>query len=130
VLLTLDEAAGRGEIWVGGMPEALHLDGEGRIVQRFASQHLPLGVAGEGEPCWRTEAFEWRAPGQIVACSDGLLEAENAAGEQFGAARLAAALQAPPPARLEAVRAAVEAHLADTPTRDDISLAVVELDAA
>jgi len=125
VLLALDEAKGRGEIWVGGMPEVLRLDGEGRIVQRFASLHLPLGVAGEGEPSWRTEAFEWHEPGQIVACSDGLLEAENADGEPFGSARLADALRAP--SRLEAVRAAVETHLSGTPTRDDISVALVDL---
>jgi len=127
ILLMLDQAEGCGEIWVGGMPEVLWLDGAGHIQRRFDSCHLPLGVSDEGDPYWLTVAFSWREAGQLVACSDGLLEAENAGGEPFGVARLAAALRAPAAARLDAVRSAVGAHLADAPTHDDISLALVDL---
>lgn len=128
ILLMLDPDRGRGEIWLGGMPDVLRIDAAGAVRERIASRHLPLGVADEAEPYWQTESFEWREEGQIVLCSDGLLEAENAAGEAFGSERLAAALAvAPPQARLGAVRQAVEAHLAESATRDDISLAVIGL---
>jgi PAS domain S-box-containing protein len=126
-LLMVDAALGRGEIWVGGMPDILRVDGSGRVLGRFASRHLPLGIADGDGAAWQTEAFDWHDAEQLVLCSDGLLEAENARGEAFGAARLAEALVALPQARLGAVRAAIEAHLEGMPTHDDISLALVDL---
>lgn len=127
VLLMVDAARGRGEIWVGGMPDVLRVDAAGRVLGRFASRQLPLGIADADDATSRTEPFDWRGAEQLVLASDGLLEAENARGEAFGAARLAEALAALPQARLGAVRAAIEAHLEGMATHDDISLALVEL---
>lgn len=126
-LVCLDETAMRGEVWVGGTPEAFLLDGDGRISLEFASTHLPLGIVDnndiDAEPC----DFAWTKDNQLLLCSDGLLEAENAEGEPFGAARLAVAVAAAPPEhRVDAIQAALKQHLGLSAAADDVSIMLID----
>jgi hypothetical protein len=62
----------------------------------------------------------------LVIYSDGLIEAENSAGEPFGVERLAAALAgAASDARLAGTIAAVSAHRGDVATADDVAMILV-----
>jgi hypothetical protein len=64
---------------------------------------------------------------QLVLFSDGLVEAENAAGDVFGEERLAGLLgRAPPGARLDRVKEGVAVHLAGETAHDDMSLVLVQ----
>jgi len=116
------------EVWMGGMPSGLLLDANGKTVREVKSVHLPLGI----------DDFDWRksAPelldvpvggGQIVLFSDGLIEAQNAAGEPFGAERLGAALAGASANRLDAVKDAVAAHMGEQSPHDDVTLVLVDL---
>lgn len=130
-LACLDFAAQRAEIWVGGMPPASLIDGAGRLVQSFAARELPLGIVDSSQIDCRPETFTWSAAQQLVLCSDGLLEAENAAGEPFEQRRLLAALAgAPAAARQPAVQAALAAHLGSAAAQDDVSLMLIDCPAA
>lgn len=131
--VSFDMKGGRGEIWIGGMPEVLWIDAAGKVARRFCSQHLPLGIGisdaeTEGEPA--AEVFDCRDGGQLLLCSDGLLEAENTELVAFGEARLVAAITADngPAARCEAIRHAVHEHLAGAAAHDDISFVMVDMD--
>jgi PAS domain S-box-containing protein len=90
-LICLDEAARRGEIWVGGTPEAFLFDRWGRVATTFPSANLPLGIVNSEELGGVPNTFSWEAESQIVLCSDGLLEATNPDHEQFGTTRLISA---------------------------------------
>jgi CheY-like chemotaxis protein len=127
----VDPAHGECEFWVGGMPAVLLLDAAGQVVREVAATHLPLGIE---EMDWRAAAGEMlplpAGGGQLVLLSDGLLEARNAAGEEFGRARLHAALAGVPSAqRLEAVRDAIFAHLGEAAPHDDVTLILIDLPA-
>jgi len=126
--LCADPARGTSELWLGGLPPALLLDAEGRVLRELAAEHLPLGIE---DVDWRNAATTIldAPPGaQIVLLSDGLTEAVNAAGEAFGMARLRAALaSAPAGQRLDAVRDAVLAHMGDLAPHDDVTLMLVDL---
>jgi sigma-B regulation protein RsbU (phosphoserine phosphatase) len=62
----------------------------------------------------------------LLLCSDGVTEAMDAAGQEFGAeafrAAVAAAPPGPPARLLDHVLAAVRAHAGDAPQADDITL--------
>lgn len=126
--LCADPARGTSELWLGGLPPALLLDAEGRVLREFAAENLPLGIE---DVDWRNAATTISdvPPGaQIVLLSDGLTEAANAAGEAFGMARLRAALaSAPAGQRLDAVRDAVLAHMGDLAPHDDVTLMLIDL---
>jgi PAS domain S-box-containing protein len=125
-LLMLDEGARRGEIWNGGLPDALLLDADGSVRERFPSQHVPLGIAdGPGDMAPRP--FAWDGASQLVICSDGLIEAGDADGRMFGAERLETLLRATPAAqRFDAVQATLAEHMGEVQATDDLSLVIVD----
>jgi len=128
IILRFDEEARRGEVWVGGMPAALLLDGASHGLTRFESRHAPLGICPSDDELAQTEPFDWRPGGQMVMISDGVIEAESPVGEQFGEARLLTALACGDcQDLLGCVSRALSKHLCGFGARDDASIAVVRL---
>lgn len=126
-LLCLDADSRQGEIWNGGMPGTLLVDDSGVAIQTFISTQTPLGIVPNAALDCRGETFTLPANGQLVLCSDGLLEAENAAGEQFGAARLESAIAGRPmQTRFDAITAALSEHLLKSSAGDDISIMLID----
>lgn len=126
-LICLDEAERKGEAWVGGTPGALLFDGAGRQICEFASTQTPLGIVGNAEIDANPAEFTWQTGNQLVLCSDGLLEAENAEGQPFGHSGLAAAMAGcPAETRLEAINAALAQHLGQATACDDVSIVLVD----
>lgn len=80
------------ELWSGGMPTAYFINEHGKILREWHSAHPPLGILKDVDFQAKTETFRWNKPGQLLLYSDGLVEAENAAGERFGTDRLVQAL--------------------------------------
>src|SRR6185369_5818259 len=56
-LAAYDPLTGYLEVWNGGNPDGLLLDADGTLLRRFASTHLPLGVASGAELDTRTEGM-------------------------------------------------------------------------
>jgi len=117
------------EVWNGGIPVALLLGADGRCVRRFAPEHLPLGLEEKGLAP-QTTIHQWQASGsQFFACTDGLSEAHDPAGEPLGEGAIAAALaDSPRQTRLARVRQTVERHMTGTAAHDDITALLVEVD--
>lgn len=128
--ICLDATGGGTEFWLGGMPAGLLLDAAGQVVRTVASHNLPLGIDDIDPAGAVTETLGSDCPdgGQLVLFSDGFLEACNAAGEEFGLARLSAVLaDAPPAQRLAAAKDALNAHLGETAPHDDVTLIIIDL---
>lgn len=126
-LVCLDETAQKGEVWLGGTPEAFLVDRRGCKTREFPSTHLPLGIVDNQEIDAAPNEFAWEKESQLILCSDGLLEATNAQGEAFGASGLAAAMANTSPAvRFDTIQAALANHLNDEVAADDISLMVID----
>ena len=127
--LCIDPIKGQAEVWIGGMPSVLLIDAHGKLVREIDSAHLPLGI----------DDFDWRkavtetvsmpqAGGQLVLYSDGLVEAKNAAGEDFGKQGLLDALAGSTREdRTEAVKRAIARHMGDLQPHDDVTLMLVDL---
>ena len=110
------------EVWNGGNPSALLLDGKGELVHEWPSLHPPLGILPPSLFSDRTETIAYQEDCSLLLCSDGLIEAENTAGRRLDRADLLAALATVDLRHgLERLHALVNAHTSDTNTQDDIS---------
>ncbi len=128
-IVCIDSPARSLQIWLGGVPDVLRIDRQGRLVQSFSSQHLPLGIiemeAAECEP----ETYSWQDEGEfLLLCSDGVLEAEVPGGEEFGQAGVLKALAgAGGQDALEALNTALSEHLQGHSAHDDVSFLLLDL---
>ena len=80
------------ELWSGGMPTAYFANEHGEIMREWRSAHPPLGILKDVDFQAKTDTFRWNEPGHLFFYSDGLVEAENDAGERFGTDRVRQAL--------------------------------------
>ena len=126
-LVSLDEVTQTGEIWVGGTPSAFMFDRWGRRTHEFLSTNLPLGIVDNQTLSCTPLPFTWGKEDQLVICSDGLLEATNTDGVQFGIEGLmAATANSSPENRFTKIEAELERHLVNSIAADDISLMIID----
>ncbi len=115
------------ELWNGGNPGVLFVNREGRVSMQWTSLHPPLGILPDKIFSGMTETAVFQEPGDLVLCSDGLVEAEDPEGHWLGldgtVALLAQASDVQ--ARFRSVLEGVEAHLGGRSGRDDISFMMV-----
>lgn len=115
------------EVWNGGNPPAVWIGDNGQPLHLFKSTNLALGIVETRMVDIHTDVMQWQDDGQLLLFSDGVVEAENAAGEQLGLDALLACVAAQ--AREDRYSAAVrqvEAHVDGRPVHDDLSLIVVD----
>jgi len=114
-------------VWNGGNPPVIMLDERGSEVHRFHSRHLPLGIAPEDEFDDTVDRIALPPGAQLIACSDGVIEAESKDAVQFGVERLVeVAATAPRGGRMPALNAALNEHLAGGPAHDDLALILID----
>lgn len=126
-LAHVDAAEQRVEVWNAGLPEVWLIDDDGGLLRSFPSTELPLGVLPRERFDAKLEACHYDRTCQLMLCSDGLIEAENGAGECFGSEAVRGILAAVPPAqRYERLRAGTTDHLHGEAAHDDISFVLVD----
>jgi PAS domain S-box-containing protein len=126
-LISLDEVGKVGEIWVGGTPPAILFDRWGRKSREFLSTNLPLGIVDNKSLSSTPVCFDWEEESQLLVYSDGLLEATDKEGKQFGVdGIIEATANSSPQNRFVRIEAALEKHLANTVAADDVSLMIID----
>ncbi|HET8848329.1 MAG TPA: SpoIIE family protein phosphatase [Marinobacter sp.] len=92
-LIMVEPHTHRLEIWNGGSPAAYLIDNTERtIIKQFPARHPPLGVLADDDFDVRIQSHAHRAEYTLVACTDGVVEAESADGAMFGSRGLEALL--------------------------------------
>lgn len=125
-VLSLNPHEKRGEIWVGGTPEVYLFDRWGRQAQVFNSENLALGILGEHEMSCTPQHFTWQPESQLVLFSDGLIEASNANGQQFGSEGLLHSVANTfPDTRFKSIESALSKHIGSGVAADDVSLMLI-----
>jgi CheY-like chemotaxis protein/anti-sigma regulatory factor (Ser/Thr protein kinase) len=107
-----------------GLPETYVFDVNGKIKNKIASSHPPLGVLPELLPNTKLTVLSIEDSDHIILISDGIIEARNSAGDMFESQRFeSAAAQGIVEGNVVRV---VKKYMADfcqkTPQVDDISL--------
>ncbi len=116
------------EIWNGGIPDALFLEDGGSVSMRWPSRHPPLGIMPPELFSNATETVNYQQPGELVLFSDGIIEAENAAGQALSQHGLETVLGSSPKGRrLDLLEEAVLRHLAGRTEHDDLSSIVIQV---
>jgi len=108
----LSRAGGALRVGLAGHPAILHFSAKTNLVQPLECPNMPLGILPSGEFVTSEIPSE---SGQVFALyTDGLLEAANAAGEEFGLKRFQAELEKhgkePLPAIYDALHESVKRH--------------------
>jgi CheY-like chemotaxis protein len=89
---SIDPRSGTLEVWNAGMPNALLTTGDGRLLQRFESRMVPLGIAALATEEIESDQCPMAADDVLTLFSDGLVEATNPEGQSFGEEGLLAVL--------------------------------------
>lgn len=114
------------EAWCGGIPNSLLINDTGDIVHQFKSKHLALGILPPSVFDISTEVWKWEQAVELIAYSDGIIEAESPEGVLWGDNTLLDILSdVPPKQRVATVKEAVLSHLNAKQGQDDISLVSV-----
>ncbi len=96
-------------------------------LETLKSHGLPIGILGQSKYVAQTRPFP---PGStVVLYSDGITEAENAEGEEFGNERLEPLLGCDEDASAlrDRIAAAVDAFVGETPQKDDQTMVIGRL---
>ena len=126
-IVSLDETSKSGEIWIGGTPEALLIDAAGAVSERFPSENLALGIVDSAQMASNPRRFTWNPGSQLLMYSDGVLEAANQEGKQFGSEGISDALQTKSLGeRFSALEEALARHLGSSQAGDDVSLMLID----
>ena len=100
----------------------------GGKLEKLHSHGLPIGILGASRYMTQTRPFPTGST--VVLYSDGITEAENAAGEEFENERLEALLTAnagqSAAAIRDAIAQAVDAFVAEAPQKDDETLVIAK----
>lgn len=114
-------------LWNGGMPKALLKNRElGTIAQTFESTDLPLGIIEKSEADFVFQDVKLGNGDVLVVYSDGLIEAENEAGEQFGLDKLESVIEASAAGNVQgSILAAWQNFQAEGKQLDDVTLVTV-----
>lgn len=117
------------EVWNGGNPDALYMSRQGKVLNSWTSQHPPLGILPATLFSGMTETVVFDEPGDLVLCSDGLVEAETPQGAWLGLEGVIGLLATADAARerVECLLRGLRAHLGAESGRDDISCMVLHV---
>lgn len=121
------------EVWSGGAPPVLLLDSQRHIVGQVEANNFPLGAVKEERFNALPRQVELHGASHILLCSDGLVEARDAAGALFGDHDFGRLLWHPDHAEgsiLDALRKGVIDFLSGMEPHDDISIMTLDLAAA
>ncbi len=126
-LLELDPGSGRATYVSAGHINSLLVKRSGNV-QPLSSTGAPLGLLPPGLPYDATSVVI-EVGDVMVLCSDGVPDAQNVQGEEFGEERLLEIVQAfrhePAAALVEKIFSAIDDFAGEAPQFDDITLMVL-----
>lgn len=110
-------------LWAGGLPEIILTDSRGKMREKLAPQHMPLGILQDFEFDTAVQNRTLALGDRLYLYTDGVTEARGANGEMFGDQRLIETLaEANDKDRIACVLRTLEAFTHGHDQTDDISL--------
>ncbi len=129
-LVELDARRGSAAIWNGGLPDVLVFNSGAGCRLRITSQHPPLGVLDEAELHTGMQEVSLEPGDRLYLYSDGVIEACNTTGGQFGESRLIEGLtnNREPDRLFDEILASLASFIAGSVQQDDVTLVELPCD--
>lgn len=117
------------EFWNGGLPPGVLIRNDKKGLTHLESAHLPLGIFGDDSFDDSTRVLEVTPGDMLLMCTDGVIEARNELGEQFGFARFDDMIESTPPGNsvFDRLQRGVYEHMGQSGRDDDITLVEVTM---
>lgn len=112
------------DVWNGGMPSLLLQDTSGKIVKRFASRHMSLGILDSHEFESEVERYEMHFGDRLVAFSDGVVELENEVNVMLGDEGIEKWLSVQPDINVDGLLHKATEYLGVRQRNDDITMVI------
>jgi two-component system, HptB-dependent secretion and biofilm response regulator len=112
-------------VWNGSMPGA-YLVNQGKIEKTFNSKHMALGILDAASFDADVSVCSMPDTGYLVLYSDGLIEQENIAKQQFSVAKLQSILSSADDDPIQAILPVLEAHVQGVAYSDDVSICTLD----
>jgi DNA-binding response OmpR family regulator/anti-sigma regulatory factor (Ser/Thr protein kinase) len=112
------------DIWNGGMPSLLLQDHSGKVIKRFASRHMSLGILESHEFESEVERYEMQFGDRLIAFSDGVVELENEQHKMLGDVGFEKWLNSQPDINVEGLIDKATEYLGSMQRNDDITLVI------
>jgi DNA-binding response OmpR family regulator/anti-sigma regulatory factor (Ser/Thr protein kinase) len=111
-------------VWNGGMPSLLLQNPDGKIVKRFTSLHMSLGILETDEFESNVERYEMEFGDRLVAFSDGVVELENQYNEMLGDEGIEKWLNNEPDISVDGVICNATEYLGNMERKDDVTIVI------
>ena len=109
-----------------GLPDIFITDGRtGKVTATIPSHHCPLGIDREIDFSGKLTRFSIRPHDRVLVCTDGVVEACNAANEEFGEQRYHHIVHHTQAEKLPVITKEIEAFCDGVVQHDDISIAEI-----
>ena len=112
------------DIWNGGMPSLLLQNPSGKIVKRFASRHMALGILESHEFESEVERYEMQFGDRLIAFSDGVVELENEQHIMLGDEGIEKWINSQPDINVDGLINKTTEYLGSMQRNDDITLVI------
>ncbi len=124
VLISVVDSGRRLQIWPGGIPPIIIFDKSGQIKSLLPSSHMPLGALSNTE--FENEIINIKFEGgeRLLCYTDGVTEAEDVDGKQFGEDRLFELIAGRASGQdiVESIGAALSQHVDSVGLSDDVTV--------
>lgn len=124
-VIELDGKGDRVHLWSGGMSDVLWFEPAKGTSRRLSSPHSPLGSIDNERFDASFSRLYCRRGDSFLFATDGLLNARNPEGDEFGSARLQALFERDPEKCLPVVMGTFDAFIGNEQPNDDVSIAHV-----
>lgn len=113
--------------WNGGLPPGYLIRPGSDVTATLESDHLPLGVLPSTRISVVPKILEAHPGDRLVLSTDGIIEAQNLAGEQFGYDRFAEQIKKPGDNCIEHLLSEVQQHMGEQSRDDDFTMAEITM---
>jgi DNA-binding response OmpR family regulator/anti-sigma regulatory factor (Ser/Thr protein kinase) len=110
------------DVWNGGMPSLFVQSPNGKVVKRFKSRHMSLGILEADEFESEVERYQMELGDRLVAFSDGVVELENKHKMMLGDEGIEEWFHNQPDISVKDVISKATAYLGDMQRNDDITI--------
>lgn len=113
--------------WNGGLPPGYLIRPGAEATVTLEPEHLPLGVLPSTRISVVPKVIEAHPGDRLILTTDGIIEAQNLAGEQFGYERFAEEIAEPHENCIEHLLAEVQEHMGEQSRDDDFTMAEITM---